>query len=49
MNYNGRSLLEDDVEYRREELVRKIEKMVERMTLAELEALSYDLYTKGYM
>lgn len=35
--------------YKHEVLVRKIEAAVEKMTLAELEALSYDLFTKGYI
>lgn len=41
--------LNDDNDYRREELIRKIEYAVERMTLKELEALSYDMFTKGYI
>lgn len=36
-------------EYRREELIRKIEYAVEHMTYKELEALSYDMFTKGYI
>ena len=38
-----------DDEYRRSELVHKIEHAVEHMTLNELEALSYDMFTKGYI
>ena len=34
-------------EYRREELIRKIEHAVESLTLQELEALYYDLSTKN--
>ena len=36
-------------EYRREELVRNIERTVESLTLAELEALHYDMITKNYI
>lgn len=36
-------------EYRREELIRQIEHAVERLTLAELEALHYDMSTKSYI
>lgn len=36
-------------EYRRDKLVRAIEHAVEHMKLAELEALSYDMFTKGYI
>lgn len=39
----------DDNDYRRNELIRKIERAVEHMTLKELEALSYDMFTKGYI
>ncbi len=35
--------------FQRDELIRKIEHSVEQMTLSELEALSYDMFTKGYM
>lgn len=48
MNFNY-SRLKDDNEYRRNELIRKIEHAVEHMTLKELEALSYDMFTKGYI
>lgn len=41
--------LENDDEQRRAELIRKIEHAVEHMSLPELEALSYDLFVKGYM
>lgn len=34
---------------RREELIRQIEHSVERLTLAELEALYYDMTTKNYI
>lgn len=36
-------------DYRREELIRQIEHAVERLTLAELEALYYDMSTKSYI
>ena len=36
-------------EYRREELIRKIEHSVENLTLQELEALYYDMATKNYI
>ena len=35
-------------EYRREELIREIERRVEQMTLRQLEALQYELETKDY-
>jgi hypothetical protein len=38
-----------DDEYRREELIRKIEHSVERLTAGELEALYYDMLTKDYI
>lgn len=34
---------------RREELIRAIDQAVSRLSLPELEALTYDLMTKGYM
>ena len=49
MNKNHPTRLNDDDEYKRDELIRKIERAVERMTLKELEALSYDMFTKGYI
>ena len=36
-------------EYKHEVLIRKIEEAVEKMTLGELDALSYDMFTKGYI
>lgn len=48
MNYHS-TRLNDDTSYRRDELIRKIERAVEHMTLKELEALSYDMFTKGYI
>ena len=43
------SRLSDDDDFKRDELIRKIDHSVEQMTLSELEALSYDMFTKGYM
>jgi hypothetical protein len=39
---------QDDDESRREELIREIERRVERMTLRQLEMLQYELETKDY-
>ena len=36
-------------EYRRRELIEKIERAIGQMTEAQLEALAYDLFTKGYI
>ena len=36
-------------DYRREELIRIIEHSVEKLTLAELEALYYDMTTNSYI
>ena len=36
-------------EYRREELIRKIEHALNSLTLDELEALHYDMITKNYI
>ena len=36
-------------EYRREELIKKIERAVSNLTLEELEALHYDMMTKNYI
>lgn len=49
MNKNHITRLNDDAEYKRDELIRKIERAVESMTLKELEAMSYDMFTKGYI
>lgn len=35
--------------YRRDELIRIIEHSVEQLSLQELEALHYDMTTKGYI
>lgn len=45
----GASNLSGNDEYRRQALIRSIEHSVEHMTLKELEALSYDMFTKGYI
>ena len=47
MGYTGR--FEQSEEYRRDELIRKIEHAVGNMTLQELEALYYDMSTKNYI
>ena len=39
---------EQSDEYRREELIRKIEHSLESLTLQELEAVYYDIVTKNY-
>lgn len=49
MNNSFTDRLGDDDNYKREELIRKIERAVEHMSLKELEALSYDMFTKGYL
>ena len=45
MNMEDR--LSDTDDYRRDHFVRIIERAVEKMTLKELEAVVYDLFTKG--
>ncbi len=47
MAYTGR--FGQSEEYRREELIRIIERSVEKLTLQELEALYYDMSTKNYI
>jgi hypothetical protein len=47
MEYTERFGQTDD--FRREELIRKIERSVENLTLQELEALYYDMTTKSYI
>lgn len=47
MAYMNRFMQSED--YRRDELIRMIEHSVENMTLAELEALYYDMITKSYI
>lgn len=41
--------LTDNNDYKRDMLIQRIEHAVEHMTLSELEALSYDMFTKGYI
>lgn len=43
----GKRYADDDA--RREELIKNIEAALERLSLSELEAIGYDLFTKGYM
>lgn len=43
------SRLSDSDDYQRDLLIRKIEHAVARMRLSELEALAYDMFTKGYL
>ena len=47
MAYTGRFEQSDD--FRRDELIRVIERSVENLTLQELEALYYDMSTKNYI
>ena len=47
MSYIDSFTQSDD--YRRDELIRKIEHAIEKLTLPELEALFYDLSTKNYI
>ena len=41
--------LTDTEEYKRDMLIKKIEHAVEHMRLSELDAVSYDLFVKGYL
>ena len=43
------SRLSDNDDFKRDEMICKIEHVVAHMTLAEVEALSYDMFTKGYI
>ena len=45
----GSSKLSGDDDFRRNNLIHTIEHAVEHMTLKELEAISYDMFTKGYI
>ncbi|MCR4880506.1 MAG: hypothetical protein K6A44_00945 [bacterium] len=47
MSYTDRFKQSED--YRREELIRIIERSVEKLTTQELEALYYDMSTKNYI
>ncbi|MBP3830263.1 MAG: hypothetical protein IJK15_03495 [Bacteroidaceae bacterium] len=46
MQFDKRITQTDD--YRREELIRKIERSLQNLTLSELEALSYSMSTQTY-
>ena len=46
---NAEVRLSETDNYKRDHLIRVIERSVEGMTLKELEALSYDMFTKGYI
>lgn len=48
-NKKNMEKLTDSEEYKRDQLIKKIEHAVEHMRLAELEAVSYDLFVKGYL
>ena len=41
--------LQGDAETRREELIKNIEMALDKLSLSEIEAISCDLFTKGYM
>lgn len=43
------SRLSETDDYKRTMLIQQIEHSIEKMTLGELEAVSYDLFTKGYI
>nr|MBP7472332.1 hypothetical protein [Prevotella sp.] len=43
------SRLSESDDYKRTILIQKIEHAVEKMSIAELEAVSYDMFTKGYI
>lgn len=47
MSYN--SYYSGSEEYRREELIKQIERAVNQLTLEELEALHYDMITKNFI
>lgn len=47
MDFNRTNRYSD--EYRRDELIRKIEHAMSTLTLEELEALHYDMITKNYI
>lgn len=46
MDFNRNNI---DNDYRRQELIAKIEHSLQQLSLAELEALSYDMLTKDYL
>ena len=41
--------LSETDDYKRDVLISKIEHAVSKMKLSELEALAYDMFTKGYL
>jgi hypothetical protein len=43
------SRLSENDDYKRDVLIRKIEHAIGNMKLSELEALAYDMFTKGYL
>lgn len=43
------SRLSENDDYKRDMLIQKIEHAVGQMKLSELEALVYDMFTKGYL
>jgi hypothetical protein len=43
------SRLSETDDYKRDMLIQKIEHAVSQMKLSELEALAYDMFTKGYL
>ncbi len=45
---NDEMMLYVDDDFRREELIRNIERQIEQMTLRQLEMLYYELSTKDY-
>lgn len=49
MEYNHFHSFGQDEELRRDELLRIIERSVQKLTLQELEALYYDMSTKNYI
>ena len=49
LSHDKEERLTDSDEYRKAHFIRIIEHSIERMTLKELEAVAYDLFTKGYL
>ncbi len=49
MNSYFTSRLSENDDYKRDVLIQKIEHAVSQMKLSELEALAYDMFTKGYL
>lgn len=49
MKRNMFQQLSDDNDFRRNALIDKIEHAIAHMTQKELEALAYDMFTKGYI